>query len=332
MTPPPAWQTGRARARAHRLLWVLGGLVAAVAGPLAWRGSDYVLFLFNMTLIHALLAVSLNVVYGYLGLLSLGHAGFFALGAYVSAALTLGAGLPFPVGLGGAALASALAGLLLGFPAIRIRGHYFVLVTLGFGEIVRLILLNWKAVTRGTDGIIGIPAPSLGPLIVSTKLQYYYLDLAFLAVVLVLTARFRRSSLGRACIALRDSELAAAASGVSPAIVKLSAFSWSAAIAGLAGCLYAHFYTFISPEVFTIDVSVAVLLMVLVGGAATATGPVIGAALLTFLPEWLRPLKQYYLILYGAAVVAVMVFMPDGIIGLLRRVRTRRGRPAFALP
>jgi branched-chain amino acid transport system permease protein len=311
--------------------WLIVGALA-LAVPLLWRGSDYALFLLNMAVIHTLLAVSLNVVFGYLGLLSLGQAGFYALGAYVSAALVLGAGLPFAIGLAGAVVASALAGLLVAFPAIRIRGHYFVLITLGFGEIVRLVLLNWKAVTRGTDGIIGIPAPALGPFVVSTKLRYYYLGLVLLALVLVLTAWLRRSSLGRACLAIKDNELAASACGVNPTIVKLSAFGWSAAIAGLAGSLYAHLFTFISPEVFTIDVSVAVLLMVLVGGAGTASGPVIGAVLLTFLPEWLRPLKQYYMILYGAAVVAVMVFMPEGLVGIVARLRMTRRQAAAATP
>jgi branched-chain amino acid transport system permease protein len=298
--------------------------------PLAAVGHEYALFLSTMTVIHALLAVSLDVVVGSLGLISLGHAALFGVGAYVSAGAVLGLGLPWLAALAVAAAASALAGLVLGLLALRIRGHYFVLVTLGFGEIVRLVLLNWKAVTRGTDGVIGIPAPSLGPLRVTSKLGIYLLGLALLVGAVTLTERLRRSALGRACVALRADELAARASGVSPALVTLSALGWSGALAGIAGCLYAHFYTFISPEVFTVDVSVTVLLMVIVGGTDTRAGPLVGALLLTLLPEWLRPFRQYYMILYGAAVVLVMVFAPGGIVGTLGHPRPRAAAPVVA--
>ena len=304
------------------------GLALAVLVPLAFAGRDYALFLFTMAALHALLALSLDVVVGSLGLISLGHAALFGIGAYVSAAATLGLGLPWLSALGAAGAAGALAGLLLGLLSLRIRGHYFVLVSLGFGEIVRLILLNWKAVTRGTDGVIGIPPPSLGGLAVTSKLGAYYLSLALLVAVVALTGRLRRSALGRAFVALRSDELAARACGVSGALVKLSALGWSGALAGLAGSLYAHFYTFISPEVFTVDVSVTLLVMVLIGGAGTEGGPLVGALLLTFLPEWLRPFRQYYMILYGAAVVVVMVFAPDGIVGALKRARLRAPAPA----
>jgi branched-chain amino acid transport system permease protein len=295
----------------------------AILVPLALAGRDYALFLATMAVIHALLALSLDMVVGSLGLISLGHAALFGIGAYLSAAATLGLGLPWLLALGGAAAGGAVAGLLVGSLAVRIRGHYFVLVSLGFGEIVRLILLNWKTVTGGTDGVVGIPAPSLAGLTVSSKLGLYFLSLTVLTIVVVLTRRLRRSALGHAFMALRADELAARAAGVSPALVKLSALGWSGALAGLAGSLYAHFYTFISPEVFTVDVSVTVLVMVLVGGAGTEAGPLVGALLLTLLPEWLRPFRQYYLILYGAAVVVVMVFLPGGLAGGLRRARPR---------
>ena len=300
-----------------RALWLVALL------PLAFAGHEYALFLCTMAVIHGLLAVSLDVVVGSVGLISLGHAALVGVGAYVSAGARLGLGLPWLAALGAAGAAGALAVLVLGLLALRIRGHYFVLVSLGFGEIVRLVLLNWKAVTRGTDGVIGIPPPSLGPLVVTSKLGIYVLGLVLLAAGVGLTARLRRSALGRAFVTLRADELAARASGVSPALVKLSALGWSGALAGLAGCLYAHFYTFISPEVFTVDVSVTLLLMVIVGGTETRTGPLVGAVLLTFLPEWLRPFRQYYMIVYGAAVVLVMVFVPGGIVGTLGRARLR---------
>lgn len=312
-----------------RVVWAVVGAVAIVL-PLPFAGSDYALFLLVMCANHALMAVSLNVVYGYLGLIALGHAGFYGIGAYISVALTMGVGLPFWLALPGAALAAALAGVALGIPAIRVRGHYFVLITLGFGEIVRLVLLNWKAVTRGTDGIVDIPAPAFGPLVISSKIGFYYLTLAVVALAILLTERLRRSKFGRALIALRGSEMAAATSGVDPVMAKLLGFTFSAAITGAAGSLYAHFYSFISPEVFTIDISVATFLMVLLGGAGSNVGAVLGAVLLTILPEALRFLKQLYLILYGAGIVLVMVFMPDGLVGVARRLGMRRGSTGAA--
>jgi branched-chain amino acid transport system permease protein len=296
--------------------------------PLAFAGHDYALFLFTMVAIHGLLAVSLDVVVGSLGLISLGHAALFAIGAYASAGATLGLGVPWLVAVAVAAVSGALAGALLGLLALRIRGHYFVLVTLAFGEIVRLVLLNWKTVTRGTDGIIGIPPFSLAGVSITGKLGAYVVSAACLLAGVWLTRRLRQGAFGRALVALRTDMLAARAVGVSPAIVIVSALAWSGALAGVAGSLYAHFYTFISPEVFTIDVSVTILLMVIVGGAGTTAGPLVGAILLTLLPEWLRPFRQYYLMLYGAAVVVVMVFMPAGLVGTLG---LRRGRGPVAV-
>ncbi len=297
-------------------------LVVLAVAPLVFTGHDYALFLCTMIAIHGLLAVSLDVVVGSLGLISLGHAALFGIGAYLSAGATLGVGAPWLVGLACAAMGGALGGVLLGLLALRVRGHYFVLVTLASGEIVRLVLLNWKAVTRGTDGLIGIPPFSLAGFAITGKPGAYLLGVACLLAGVWLTRRLRQGAFGRALVALRTDTLAARAVGVSPAVVVLSALAWSGGLAGVAGSLYAHFYTFISPEVFTVDVSVTVLLMVIVGGAGTTAGPIVGAVLLTLLPEWLRPFRQYYLMLYGAAVVMVMVFMPDGLVGALRRRRS----------
>ena len=304
-------------------------LALVVLVPLAFAGHDYALFLCTMAAIHGLLAVSLDLVVGSLGLISLGHAALFGMGAYVSAGAALALGAPWLVAAACAVVAGALGGALLGLLALRIRGHYFVLVTLAFGEIVRLVLLNWKAVTRGTDGVIGIPPLAIAGVSVTGKLGAYVVSAACLVLALWLTRRVRAGAFGRALVALSGDPLSARAVGVSPAVVVLSALAWSGGVAGLAGSLYAHFYTFISPEVFTVDVSVTVLLMVIVGGAGTAAGPLAGAVLLTLLPEWLRPFRQYYLILYGAAVVLVMVFLPDGLVGALRR---RRVRASVAVP
>lgn len=281
--------------------------------------SDYMMFNINMAGIYILLTLSLNFVLGYIGLISIGHAGFFAIGAYISAGLTVGLYQSFWVGLVGAGLISALVGIIVGFPALRLKGHYFVLVTLGFGEIVRLVLLNWKSVTRGTDGIVNIPAPVLGPISFDNKAQYYYLILFFVLLASGVSWRIKNSKFGRSFLAIKSSELAAEVMGVNTTETKMLAFSLSAFFAGIAGSLYAHLFSFISPEVFTVEESVLILCMLLVGGSGSILGAIVGAVFLVFLQEWLRFLKEYYMILFGAGIVAVMVFMPSGIVGMVQQ-------------
>jgi branched-chain amino acid transport system permease protein len=210
---------------------------------------------------------------------------------------------------------------LIGFPATRISGHYYVLITLGFGEIVRLILMNWKEVTNGTNGINNIPLPKLGPFLFDTRVSYFYLILFFVVLIIVLSTSYRRSKYGRASLALKVSEIAASVMGVNPLTTKLVNFALSAFVAGIGGGLYAAYITSISPEPFSVGLSVDVLTMLLVGGSGTIAGPVIGAAFLVVLKDLLRFMQEYYMILYGAGIVAVMIFMPDGIIGLIKRFR-----------
>ena len=307
----------------HNILAGLFSLGVALVLPVFFIDSRYTLNILNLAGIFVILTYSLNFVHGYLGLISIGQAGFFAIGAYITAGLTMAVGLNYFLSLFLAAIASSIAGALIGFPATRIRGHYFVLITLGFGEIVRLIILNWKEVTNGTNGVNNIPPPTLGPWVFDSRVSYYYLILFFIVFTLLVTLSLRRSKYGRSMLALKVSEQAATLMGVNPTVNKLINFCLSSFFAGLAGGLYASYIGSISPEPFGVNLSVDVLTMLLVGGSGTIAGPVIGASFLVVLKEWLRFMKEYYMIVYGAGIVLVMIFMPDGIAGLTRYLAVR---------
>ncbi len=300
-------------------------LVAVLLGavlilPIFFKHSRYYMNILNFSGIFIILTYSLNFIHGYLGLISIGQAGFFAIGAYITAGLFMGVGLNYFASLFIAAIAAAFAGVLLSFPAARIGGHYFVLITLGFGEIVRLIILNWKEVTNGTNGVNGIPPPSLGSLVFESRFSYYYLVLFFITITMLVTWSLRNSKYGRSMLSLKVGELAATVMGVNPLTNKLINFGIAGFFAGLAGGLYASYIGSISPEAFSIDLSVEVLVMTLVGGSGTIAGPIIGATFMVVLKEWLRFLREYYMIIYGAGIVLVMIFMPYGIMGLIKRV------------
>jgi branched-chain amino acid transport system permease protein len=293
--------------------------LAVLAIPFA-GASNYVLRLVNVALIYALLAVSLNIVLGYAGQLALGHAALFGIGAYAAALLTAGgSGLLFWPGFVMAGLVTGAAGLLIGIPTLRLKGHYLALATLGFGEIMRHVFFNWREVTHGMDGISGIPPVSLGFFIIRNDKSFFYLVVVVLALVMLSTIRLERSKYGRQLAAIRDAELAAGTSGVHVPRLKIIAFTLSAAIAGFAGSLYAHLVSYISPDVFVFDVTAQILSMVVIGGIGTTWGPVLGAVLLTFLPEYLRVSKAYYQLIYGAGIAAMIIFLPMGVAGLMRR-------------
>ena len=303
----------------YPLMIVIG--LALLALPF-FTDSNYILRLINLSLIFALLSISLNVVLGYAGQIALGHAAFFGIGAYTAALSTTGGnGLLFWPGFISAGAVTGLFGLLIGVPTLRLKGHYLALATLGFGEIMRHIFFNWREVTHGMDGIGNIPAPSLGFMQLGNDRSFYYLALVVLALAMAATIRIERSKLGRRLAAIRDAELAAGTTGVDVSQTKIVAFGISAMLAGLSGSLYAHLMTYISPDTFGFDVTAQILSMVLIGGIGTTWGPVLGAALLTFLPEVLRVSKAYYLLIYGAGIAALIIFLPSGLLGLLRRQR-----------
>ncbi len=300
--------------------------VAAIAIALAapwFFPSAYGLVLMNMALMFSVVVLGLNFVYGFGGIFSLAQAAFWGIGAYTSALLTTDGHHGFLVGLLGAALVTSLFGVILGVPTLKLRSHYLTMATLAFAEAVRLVLMNADRLTHGANGIRGIPPAALGPLVFDTPLQSYYLNLAVVLAAILFTTRFRRSRLGRALEATRDDELAAGASGVDVTYCRVLAFVLSALLAGIAGSLWAHFSSYISPETFDLFGTIRFVAMLLIGGAGTALGPLVGTLLLTYLPEWLRFLEAWYMAIYGLSIVLFLVFAPKGLVGLVESLIAR---------
>ncbi len=281
---------------------------------LPWGLDRYMTDVLVVTGIYVMLALGLNVVVGFAGLLDLGYVAFYAVGAYTYALLNTWLGVSFWPALILGALLSAVFGVLLGIPVLRLRGDYLAIVTLGFGEIIRIVLNNWDEVTRGPNGILGIGRPYLGEFRLSQPMHFYYLVLALCLLTMFIVGRLNRSRLGRAWAAMREDETAAECMGVNIVHAKLTAFAFGAAWAGFGGVLFAAKQTFVSPESFSFFESVIILCMVVLGGMGSIPGVVLGAFILTVLPEALRGLTLYRPMLLGGAMVLMMVLRPQGFI------------------
>ena len=276
--------------------------------------AAYFLHLAILAGIYIILAVSLNLIIGYAGQVSLGHAAFFGIGAYASALAALHWHFPFPLAALGAMLISGACGLALGLPTLRLKEDYLAIVTLGFGVIADLVFLNLE-ITGGPDGLSGIPAPRLWGL--SFRPQPLYLLLVALAVALVLVVTYRlvASYHGRALRAIRDHETTAQVMGINTPAYKIVIFTLAAALAGLAGSLYAHYITFINPESFGLHTSILILCMVVLGGMESIIGSVLGAVALAVLPEMLRQFQAYQDLIYGGLLVTLLIWRPEGLLG-----------------
>jgi branched-chain amino acid transport system permease protein len=299
-------------------------LCAAVALliPIAAR-DGYVIQLLNIAILNAIVVLGLNFATGWTGQINFGQAAFYGLGAYTTA-IASKAGLPWITTPVLSALVVMLASLLLGLPTLRLRTYYLAMTTIGFGEIVRLIIVHWEPVTGGTSGLRAIPGISLFGFGPQGQVQHYYLLIAALALAALVAARIRHSSLGRAMIATKDSEIAAEQSGVDTTRTKLLAFMIGAVYAGLAGCLYASSIRFISPDSFSSVQAVLLMTMLIVGGMGSIAGCIIGAIALTILPEMLRFLGQWYLVLYGLGVIVVIVVAPGGLASIASLLPRRK--------
>ena len=278
--------------------------------------NNYYMGLANLALIYIIVAIGLNFIYGYTGYISFAQAGFFGIGAYTSALLAVDGHMSFWVTLPLSGLVAAVVGIMLGIPALKLSGHYLAMCTIGFGIIVQMILQNWTAFTHGAQGIGNIPGISLGPLVIANPTQYYYFTLVFACLAALLSWTIEHSNLGRSFKAVREDEIAASTSGINLTFTKVFSFALSALFAGFAGSLYAHMSSYISPDTFSFDQSIIFFTMVLVGGAGTVWGPIVGAVLLTFIPEMLRFLEEYYMALFGIGICLAMLFMPQGIVRL----------------
>ena len=285
--------------------WLL--VAGALALPL-WLPSPYHLHVAIMAGIFGVLAMSLNLLLGYTGQLSLGHAAWPALAAAVAVA--------------------GAAGFVIGRLALKLRGAYFVLVTISFAGVISLVSVNWIELTNGPLGLPGVPAPELGPWSLRTKTAYYYLVLAAVGLSYLVCRRLVRSRIGRALVALRENEPLAESVGVDVTHYLVLAAVVSAAMAGLGGSLYAHYTRFVSPEVFLFTYTVTMVIMVVAGGKGTLAGPLVGAVLFTALPEALRAAAswQWQMLAYGVLLVLLVFFLPRGIVPRLG-VALRRPEP-----
>ena len=307
-----------------RLARGLGALLALTL-PF-WLADPYVLHVVIMAGIFGVLALSLNLLLGYAGQLSLGHVAFFGIGAYTSALLTLRLEWSVWPALACAVALAALAGWLIGRLALKLRGAYFVLVTISFAGVISLVSINWMELTNGPLGLPGVPAPELGPWSLRAKSAYYYLVLGGVALSYLVCARLVGSRIGRAFLALRENEPLAESVGVDVTHYLVLAAVVSAGMAGLAGSLYAHYTRFVSPEVFLFTYTVTMVVMVVAGGKGTLAGPLVGALLFTALPEALRLATswQWQMLAYGVLLLLLVYFLPRGIVPALRELRGRR--------
>jgi branched-chain amino acid transport system permease protein len=304
--------------------WLPIALVAAAALAVpAITRDGYVMQLLNIAILNAIVVMGLNFATGWTGQINFGQAAFYGLGAYATAIATK-SGLPWIVTPVLSVVIVLAASLVLGLPTLRLRTYYLAMTTIGFGEIVRLVIVHWEPVTGGTSGLRAIPGITVMGFGPQGQIQHYYLLLTALALATLVAARIRQSALGRAMIATKDSEIAAEQSGVDTARTKLLAFMIGAVYAGLAGCLYASSIRFISPDSFSGVQAVLLMTMLIVGGMGSIAGCIVGAVGLTLLPEVLRFLGQWYLVLYGLGVIVVIVVLPGGLASIAGALPIRR--------
>jgi branched-chain amino acid transport system permease protein len=319
--------------RIYRPLLAAAAMLA-IAFPFLF--SSYQTNIMTTALIYVMLGLGLNIVVGLAGLLDLGYVAFYAVGAYSYALLSHHFGLGFWVILPVGALLGALFGILLGFPVLRLRGDYLAIVTLGFGEIIRLILENWNAFSFGPSGIANIPRPGffgISLTLSEATIYLYFLMIGLCLFTIFVVNRLQDSRIGRAWIALREDEVACQAMGIDKTKTKLTAFALGATWAGMVGVIFAAKTTFINPASFTFMESAMILSIVVLGGMGSIIGVIVGAFLLILTPEYLRAFANYRMILFGTTMVLMMIFRPQGIVTNVRRVyrfknRDKDGEPS----
>ena len=281
----------------------------------------YYLHIINLAGIYTLVTIGLNLLSGYTGQTSMGQAGFFAVGTYVSALMMMNFNFPFLVAIIIGTVATAACGLIISIPAMKLSGPYLVLATVGFGEITRLVLLNWTPVTKGAAGLTGIPYPEIFGLKITSEGQFFYLILIFVILGTYIAVRLAKSKIGRTFSAVREDDLAAEAMGVPVNYYKIAAFVISAMFAGLAGGLFGAFSGVASPDNFTFDDSVAFLCMSVIGGNRTILGGIAGAFVLTIISELLRVFQGTRLIIYGFILIFTVIYMPNGLVGIMDNIK-----------
>ena len=288
----------------------------------------YYLHLSILALVWVIAAQGQNLIQGYTGYVSIVQAGFMGIGAYSTALMGLHFGLPVWLTIALAPFVTAIFAVATGYPCLRVKGHYFAIVTLAFNMVIFIVLMNFTELTQGEAGITGIPKPGGELIDFSARVVYYYFVLIAAVLMTLLAALIVRSRIGRTLVAIRQNEDLVGALGIAAWRYKLFAFVTSAMFAGFAGALYAHYQSFINPEIFGVAQSLDAILAVILGGSGTIMGPVVGAFFVVFLPEYLRFADSFRLILYGLILVLATIFMPRGIVGVTAELWTRLTRRA----
>jgi branched-chain amino acid transport system permease protein len=273
--------------------------------------------IFTMILLYILLVESLNVVNGYSGQFNVGQAGFYCVGAYTAAILGTRFGVGFWLLLPVSGVMAALVSLSLSLPTVKLKGMYFTIVTLGFSEIVRQLCLNWTSLTRGPRGIPGIPPPAFFGVDYVRSVFFYYVLFGIVLLMLFCTARLLKSRVGRSWLAIREDDAAAASLGVAVTRSRTANIAYSAFWAGVAGCVYAFFQRFVSPESFTLDESFNILAMNVIGGQGTLLGPILGALAINGITEVFRSALQYRMLICSALIILMMWLRPQGLVGAI---------------
>lgn len=301
----------------NRLPLLLGILLTFIA-PLLIR-NEYHVEIFIQMCIFIIVALGLNLLTGYTGQLSIGHAAFCAIGGYLSGWLSIHLHLPFLAAFVLSSVVTGIFGYLIGFAVLTTKGPYLAMITIGLGEIIRLLIVNTPSITGGPMGMTRIPAPNIFFFQFSTTRSKAYLAIAVIYLCIFFIRRIMSSKVGRAFLAIRENEDAAAALGINTHLYKTLSFGLSTLIAGMAGSLYAHIYTVLSPEIFNLDLSIQFLTMVVVGGMGTIIGPIIGSIFLVILPEFLRGLAKYQMLIYGVMLMLCMSFIPYGLMSFFEK-------------
>lgn len=302
------WDTHR-----KTVLWIVIGSFLVFLPSIVQ--SAYYLRVINQIFLYSILVMSLNLIMGYTGQISFGHAAFYGVGAYTAAILMTKYGISFWPAMLAGGIAAGISGVLLSIPCLRVKGNYLALVTLGFGEIARFIMQNWTSLTGGPMGITQIPSPRILYFNFTNDIHYYYLIVALYLVIYAGTKRIVTSYIGRACIAIREDESAASIMGVNVTYYKMLMFAVGTFLAGIAGAYWASYLTVVAPLSFTLDESIIMVMMLIVGGVGSLPGSFVGAAIMVAIFEAFRPLYEYRFLIMGFLLIMVLYWRPQGVLG-----------------
>lgn len=312
----------------HKLILLCITLICLLVLPFIIT-NKYTLHIIITCFMYASLTLSLNLIIGWSGQFSLGHVCFYGMGAYITTLLVVNVGMNFFIATIISVMCVAFFSALLCFPTLKLRGDYIAVVTLGFGEVFRLFLTNAVSITRGPAGIPGIPSPVLFGLIINGKTLYYFFALGILLLFLYFMTKLNNSGFGLAMITVKEDDIAATALGLNTRKYKLLAFSIGGGMAAMVGSFYAVYMGMIAPTSFSYSESIKMVSMVVLGGMGSIPGSIIGAFVLAALPEFLRFLSKYRMVIFGLAMVLMMIFRPDGIWGRNKRVRNEFKKKAM---